>query len=344
MNQRLEEANARLKPIKIQILSRGDRLSIRATLPKKSGTGKAQQTIALGLPCSLSGIKRAETIARKIASDRDLGLFRWEDYQKGKESISPLAEAIEKFKNFYLDRGGNLSTWTSEYDRFYRELKGLTQEDFVAVITTTAPNTRIRKKAVVACNALSKYHLLGLDLSRYRGDYSSYSTKARNLPTDETIVEWHGKIPSPYWQWVYGMMATYGLRNHEVFRADLSDFELLRIPPETKTGEHFAVAFPDEWIELFDLRNPPPPTIDPKRSNKSLGQATTQQFKRYKIPFSPYDLRHSWAVRTYKSGWPDNASARAMGHSTEVHSRIYQRWTKENDHREIYSRIKSKKL
>jgi hypothetical protein len=101
MNQRLEEANARLKPIKIKILSRCDRLSIRATLPKKSGTGKAQQTIALGLPLTLSGIKRAETIARKIASDRDLGLFRWDDYKKEQARLNPLAEAIEKFKNFY---------------------------------------------------------------------------------------------------------------------------------------------------------------------------------------------------------------------------------------------------
>jgi hypothetical protein len=37
------------------------------------------------------------------------------------------------------------------------------------------------------------------------------------LPSDEVIVEWYDRIPNPTWRYVYGIMATYGLRNHEVF-------------------------------------------------------------------------------------------------------------------------------
>jgi hypothetical protein len=35
------------------------------------------------------------------------------------------------------------------------------------------------------------------------------------------------KLTNPAWQWVYGMMATYGLRNHEVFFLTLQNFPWL---------------------------------------------------------------------------------------------------------------------
>jgi len=301
--------------------------------------------IALNLPCTPSGINRAEKMAIKIANDRDLGLFRWEDYQSGKQSPSnPLREAIDKFKTFYLDRGGKASTWKAEYERFYRELEGLKEQDFIAVITSTEPNTRIRQKGVVACNALARHLALGFNFSGYRGDYSPYlSAEEREIPDDETIVQVYKTIPSPTWKWVYGMMATYGLRNHEVFRCDLSDLELLHIEADSKTGEHYAVSFPDEWIELFHLQEPTIPPLDLKRTNKALGNAVTHQFKRYRIPFTPYALRHAWAIRTWRAGWPDSESAKAMGHSFQVHYRIYQRWTGNETRREIYARLKGKK-
>lgn len=340
---KLNDANDRLKPLKISLLSRGNRLSLRSTLPNKPGKpkGRSQQTIALNLPCTPSGINRAEKMAVKVANDRDLGLFRWEDYQNGKQPISnPLSEAIEKHKVFYLQAGGNLATWTGEYNRFYRDLKGLDEDDFINVLNSTSPNTRIRQKAVVACNALSKFLELGFNFSGYRGAYSPFtSVQARDIPDDETIVRKGLEIPNPAWQWAYGMLATYGLRNHEVFRCDPSDLELLKIEADSKTGEHYAVSFPDEWIKLFNLEAVIIPPLDLTRSNKALGNAVTQQFKRYGIP---YALRHAWAIRTWRAGWPDSESAKAMGHSVQVHYRIYQRWTGTETRREIYQRLKRK--
>jgi integrase len=343
---KLNDANDRLKPLKISLLSRGNRLSVRSTLPNKPGkpTGRSQQTIALNLPCTPSGINRAEKVALKIANDRDLGLFRWEDYQTGKQSLcNPLEEAIDKHRTFYTDRGGKLSTWQAEYHRFYRHLEGLTEQDFIKVITATEPNTRIRQKAVVACNALVSHVGLGFNFSPYRGDYSPYtSAEEREIPDDKTITQTYQMIPNPAWQWVYGMIATYGLRNHEVFRCDASDLELLKIESNSKTGEHYAVSFPEEWIKLFNLEAPIIPPLDLTRSNKALGNAVTQQFKRYGIPFTPYSLRHAWAIRTWRAGWPDSDSAKAMGHSVQVHYRIYQRWTGTETRREIYQRLKRK--
>ena len=53
-------------------------------------------------------------------------------------------------------------------------------------------------------------------------------------------------------------MATYGLRNHEVFFCDVSCLKndgdkILRVFPNTKTGEHQAWPFLPEWINLFGL-------------------------------------------------------------------------------------------
>jgi hypothetical protein len=38
------------------------------------------------------------------------------------------------------------------------------------------------------------------------------------------------------WRWVFGMLAAYGLRGHEVYKADLADFPTVRIPQDTKNG------------------------------------------------------------------------------------------------------------
>ena len=54
----------------------------------------------------------------------------------------------------------------------------------------------------------------------------------------------------------FALMATYGLRNHEVFFSDLSCLKkggdkILRVFPNTKTGEHQVWPFHPEWVGLF---------------------------------------------------------------------------------------------
>ena len=306
---KLNDANDRLKPLKISLLSRGNRLSVRSTLPNIPGkpTGRSQQTIALILPCTPSGINRAEKMAVKVANDRDLGLFRWEDYQNGKQPISnPLSEAIEKHKVFYLQAGGNLATWTGEYNRFYRDLKGLDENDFIHVLNSTSPNTRTRRKAVVACNALSKFLELGFNFSGYRGAYFPFtSVQARDIPDDETIVRKGLEIPNPAWQWAYGMLATYGLRNHEVFFCKPSPYAEGAIEvTEGKTGSRTTFPLYPQWVERFDLANRFIPNIDLNREHDAIGHSVTEYFSRVteyfsriNAPFRPYDLRHAWAIR-----------------------------------------------
>ena len=145
-------------------------------------------------------------------------------------------------------------------------------------------------------------------------------------------------------------MATYGLRNHEVFFCD-APWEQLRqrasagalgrtpnaeiiIRETTKTGRHEVWPFYPEWVERFNLTHGELPKINTdlnKTTLQRIGQQVTTQFRRYKIPFSPYDLRHAWAVRTILMGLPDAVAARMMGHSVQVHNRTYHRWMTHRD-------------
>ena len=106
-------------------------------------------------------------------------------------------------------------------------------------------------------------------------------------------------------------MATYGLRNHEVFFCDCSSLapggdRVLRVLPTTKTGEHQSWPFHPDWVEHFGLQelaeNPaalPAIQTDLRRTTlQQVGRRVSEQFRRYDLPITPYDLRHAWAVRT----------------------------------------------
>ena len=139
-------------------------------------------------------------------------------------------------------------------------------------------------------------------------------------------------------------MATYGLRNHEVFFCDLSTLKkngdkVLRVLPITKTGEHQAWPFHPEWIELFGLEqlgeesnSLPKINLDLKETTlQQVGRRVAEQFRRYEMPITPYDLRHAWAIRTIHIGLPDTVAARMMGHSVAIHTRTYHHWITRRD-------------
>ncbi|MEM6517694.1 MAG: hypothetical protein AAF722_00310 [Cyanobacteria bacterium P01_C01_bin.70] len=54
------------------------------------------------------------------------------------------------------------------------------------------------------------------------------------------------------------------------------------------------------------------------------------------MPFTPYDLRHAWAIRTLLYRWSVELSERQMGNSVEVHTNTYQRWIKREQTQQVY--------
>jgi integrase len=85
----------------------------------------------------------------------------------------------------------------------------------------------------------------------------------RRIPTTEAIEEWLDQVmeEEPLWGWVFAMVATYGLRPHEVWHiGSLPDEHGLITVGEaahhikvTKTGFRAAVPLPAAWVERYQL-------------------------------------------------------------------------------------------
>ena len=46
---------------------------------------------------------------------------------------------------------------------------------------------------------------------------------------------------------------------------------------------------------------------------QQVGRRVSEQFRRYDLPITPYDLRHAWAVRTIHVGLPDTVARQDDG-------------------------------
>ena len=137
----------------------------------------------------------------------------------------------------------------------------------------------------------------------------------------------------------------YGLRPHEIFHLDLTELrsgeDFVRVKKETKTGARVAFPLHVEWVEEFDLRSLALPDLETEgKSNGELGGKVSKAFNRFKIPFCPYDLRHSWARRSIGQLDPRTA-ANSMGHSLEEHYETYNAWFTEKDDQKAFERYKN---
>lgn len=253
---------------------------------------------------------------------------------------------------------GSRSTWSGAYRPYLRRLvdmvagaaEGAAPIDVCLlerVLESYPLASRSRQQCGIALGALARHLQLPLpgDWSERSGGYGLHRARFRGLPSDAGILELVEAIPNPRWRLAYGLMATYGLRNHEVFFCDLSALapggdRVLRVLPTSKTGEHQVWPFQPDWVERFGLevlahrQGPglPPVCTDLRRTTlQQVGRRLAEQFRRYGLPITPYDLRHAWAVRTIHIGLPDTVAARMMGHSVAIHTRTYHHWITRRD-------------
>jgi integrase len=183
---------------------------------------------------------------------------------------------------------------------------------------------------------------LEVDLSRHRGSYSPSSLTARAIPDRGQVVAAWDSITHPGWRWVLGAIVVFGLRNHEVFYLDLE--QLVNgghsvFVTEGKTGAHTAWAMSPEDIDFFELRSAPALPRVTFASHDQAGAKVTKYLTRERLGgFTPYDLRHLWAIETAigPNALPLPLAARSQGHSQKVHEQTYQRWTSPETQRSAY--------
>ena len=347
-NQKLLDINQDLesKGINLRIEKRGKVLNIRGSLPdKKSPNLSKVQRISLKLPYDIKGLIEAKKAIELIDFQIKKSQFCWSHWIKEKTISSiksnklDIKNEIESFKKqFFSDTSkskspaGMISTWQSAYKPYLKRLIRVSNKSslklgenlLLEILLSYKENSRSRQQCGIALSALARHINLELpeNWKQLQNGYGIHESNFRKLPTDEEIINSFQLIPNPKWRFVFGLMATYGLRNHEVFFSDLSCLKnngdkILRVFPNTKTGEHQVWPFHPEWVDLFELDKITNtedllPTIKTDLKNTTLqhiGRRVSEQFKRYKISFTPYDLRHAWAVRTILIGLPKTVAS-----------------------------------
>ncbi len=250
---------------------------------------------------------------------------------------------------------GSRTTWTAAYLPYLRRLAHAAAAEREApldawlleqTLETYPLGSRSRQQCGTALAGLARHLGLTLpdDWSQRSGGYGLHAARFRRLPSDTLILQQLERIPNPGWRLAYGLMATYGLRNHEVFYSDLSALapggdKVIRVLPTSKTGEHQVWPFQPEWVERFglELLGTDPGLLPAVRTDlrhttlQQSGRRVAEQFRRYGLALTPYDLRHAWAVRTIHIGLPDTVAARMMGHSVSIHTRTYHHWITRRD-------------
>ncbi|MBW4516043.1 MAG: site-specific integrase [Timaviella obliquedivisa GSE-PSE-MK23-08B] len=353
----LEEVNARLKAAKIgiSIECRGDRLSLRGTLPPKIKLGETktkQRTIPLKIYANPAGLKRAEKEARKLGGQLGCKEFNWDDWEDEPEPDQETVSSwVERFETDYFNRRSRTpkseTTWRTDYRQPFSQLPSdalLTAETLRQSILETEPDTRNRQRRCMALGLLAKFAGLELNATALRGDYSPKRVSPRDLPTDAEISQWRDRIPNLRWQYAFGLMACYGLRNHELFHIDL---EKLKTNPVLsliddkdgggKTGARRVWACYPEWWDKWQLWNVDLLPQVTGKTNSDLGSRVTIALKRYGF-YKPYNLRHAWAVRTLEFDIPVELAAQQMGHSLKVHDESYHAWISDDVHQRAFDR------
>ncbi len=362
INKRLSAKGSKLK-----IEKRGSKLNIRGSLPSKENKDILRiQRISLGINADILGLEEAKKKLQLIDLQLELNQFEWSNWisssnkHYGKTSDSFLKK-ISEFEEIFFKRtkdeylkSAKKTTWNSSYKPYIkrmistyysnkdRELNSI----FINTLKTYKEGTRSRKQCGTSLNVFAEFieHNLPSEWKSLSKGYGLKKASFRNLPDDQLIENLWGNIPNKSWQYVFALMATYGLRNHEVFFCDLNSLKdkgdkIIRILPTTKTGEHQVWPFHPKWVEKFGLSSlGDDPNLLP-RINKNLRETTlqnigkriTDQFNRYKLNIRPYDLRHAWAVRTIFYDLPDTVAARMMGHSVSLHTQTYHHWITKRD-------------
>lgn len=379
-SDKISEINLRLKMdgFRVALEARGKRdyLYLTATLPPKPGSNKNkpyQQRIALGYPLSVPGLRRAETQARLLGTQLINQSFSWAEWWEPKAPVSEkpgadqlAAYKIEVFENrLNKDKYGPEeleSLWRRRFlDRGLLKLgidRPLSLADFEAIARDLKPQTAQARYVVTELRHFAKFcGLDGVDekLKPYQGTYNPKRPKNQKIvPTDEEIETLLPHLINPKWRYVFCMMATYGLRNHEVWNSTLEyrtkqgrTFPVCLVA-DGKTGSREVYPMPSYWVELFKIDKPnlPELSVSQIRHGEKSARAFWRQCDRLiqldngtlseRPKWKPYSLRHAYAIRCIRAGLPDAISSKWMGHSIATFRDIYSKWINQSQSEDIW--------
>ena len=366
INQRLKNSKAKVKLLitggAVQLQAT---LPLKPGDTHKQGRSKKQYKISLSIPANFDGLKTAEEEAYTLGKLIARQTFTWTDKYLGvkanKDKGITFREFYDQFEKRYFETRkktrkseGTFSIYIKNYRRIFLCDSIINIKNLRKIIASVqSPGTR--NEVVKLARIIAKILSINTNLNDL---LLKCEKKQRNIPTDEEIESYINKFQERYendisvnrkvrhkwkiYKLVYGLMAVYGLRPREVINKPDFDWFLssentrntFKVHSDNKTGYREVIPFVPEWIELFDLT---------KQENielfkKDISEIETSErlcykarlisdnFSRTGIPFKPYDLRHACAIRAHLQGVPIKAAADNLGHSVEMHTKVYQNW------------------
>ncbi len=358
----LAEANRKLKAagIRLKIEQRGASLWVRGVLPKRDGTGEARTYLSLGVDASVVGVQRAYAETLQLAADLTMERFSWADWGGKEQERVTVGQALQRLEAEFWERNKDNpkapATWRTSY---YSPLKKLdrsatlgVEEAARALDTCKGVPSQARRLKILLKVVFEMYGLPVDELRKIQ--IEPYKVKRRDPPSDEEVIAAVDALRERSlaaiksanregWAWVFGMMATYGLRDHECWYVDLDSLRAtkgkeIRILEGGKNLQgHYVPAMPIDWVERWNLLDGGPPVIK-HRFNSDLGRRVGEWAKSHGLPFQPYHLRHAYALRCIRQEVPDHYAAAWMGHSLAVHQKVYQKWMRQEDARRYAQR------
>ena len=392
----LKAINARLRAARVSVSVRksGNSLQLRTTLPikpgdiDKNGSGTKQYDISLGIPFSFDGLNTAEEEANELGKLIARKQFYWTDKYLGKTRIKAnlqnISDLIINFEqNYFQTRKRTLKSENTFNSYLYIAQKHLPKDklainaNFIEAVQSCSSSDSVKNELIKVIRVLCKCSGLEVpELNNFK--IQPTAKRKRDIPTDLEIEKEYLRFQNyalnrptklinredrnnwKLWRWVYGMLATYGLRPLEIFvKPDLdwwlssdNTMNTWRVNEECKTGDREALPLYPRWIESFNLKNDQEAIellktkIADKITSKQINavrHGTDRWFRFVEIPFQPYDLRHAWAIRAHLMGIPIKAAADNLGNSVNMHTSIYQKWfSLENRNVAIEEAIKKK--
>ncbi|MGD1912853.1 MAG: site-specific integrase [Rivularia sp. (in: cyanobacteria)] len=329
------------------------------------GRKTKQYQISLNIPANFDGLKTAEEEAYELSRLISRKCFEWNDKYLGSKAAKNIdinfGEIYEKFEDiFFKTRKRDMKSehTLSEYKKVLKrsfDFKLIVNRKNIESSIEEIQSSNNRFQAIKVASIICKYLEIDIDFKDLK---LPIKAKKRDIPQDKMILdgfyafekyhESNRDKKNPYlntyliYRLAYGLIATYGLRPREVFNQPDIDWFISednidntwKVHNDNKTGAREVLPFMSEWIELFDLKNEESLEMLKKRTDKvkNSSQLTiivdknSQWFKRVGLAFKPYDLRHACAIRAHLQGIPIKAAADNLGHSIEMHTKVYQKW------------------
>lgn len=306
------------------------RLYLLARAPRRDGSpGLAQTRIALRMDDTPVNRRAAAKQLKTLERQLETGTFDWAYWLDHPASGITWREAINRLHRakVVLGRTGE-STWEVNY------LGRLRQIPPTSACTTASMAQALERYDRSTCSYKELYYLLR-HVARLVGEpfpevplptYSQAQLVA--VPTDAEIIAWVDAAPNPS-RWYWAMMATYGLRPHEIEGAELIDRDYCQVQAEAKTGFRTVVPLPREWVERWSLRDRqlrPRVSCTAARPD-AVSKWLSKELGKLGLPWRPYALRHAYAARLWREGGSRldlYTAARLMGHTPAQHSKTYR--------------------